>query len=273
MTIDTKELRQLAQAATPGPWRNYGRQPNVAGLPHSAVAAKTLLARVYSEAYGDVAQETANAAFIAAANPAAISELLDRLEEAEKERDALLEAHCPRHRRAAMTPAEVAAKLRQFNEWRRGDYEPSEQPEPLNPYEVGLAIDAAVELLDRLEAAEGKLETERMRLAVCSVAGTQAQPAPSVPDGWLRVIDEALVVTHLGVANADDSYEAAKRKLNELIGWHTDVATDPAVNGGFKLVPADAQPAPSVPDCGEAGHDEGRCGNKQCINNAKRRGK
>jgi hypothetical protein len=61
----------------------------VAGLPHSAVAAKTLLARVYSEAYGDVEQETANASFIAAANPAAISELLDRLEAAEKERDAL----------------------------------------------------------------------------------------------------------------------------------------------------------------------------------------
>jgi len=88
--IDTKELRRLAQAATPGPWINHGRQPNVAGLPHSAVAAKTLLARVYSEAYGDVEQETANASFIAAANPAAISELLDRLEAAEA--DALEQA-------------------------------------------------------------------------------------------------------------------------------------------------------------------------------------
>lgn len=87
--IDTKELRRLAQAATPGPWINHGRQPNVAGLSHFAVAAKTLLARVYSEAYGDVKQETANASFIAAANPAAITELLDRLEAAEKERDAL----------------------------------------------------------------------------------------------------------------------------------------------------------------------------------------
>jgi hypothetical protein len=85
--IDINELRRLAQAATPGPWINHGRQPNVAGLPHSAVAAKTLLARVYSEAYGDVEQETANASFIAAANPAAISELLDRIETAEEERD------------------------------------------------------------------------------------------------------------------------------------------------------------------------------------------
>lgn len=53
-----------------------------------------------------------------------------------------------------MTPSETASTLRQFNEWRRGDYEPSEQPEPPNPYEVGLAIDAAVEMIDRLEAAE-----------------------------------------------------------------------------------------------------------------------
>ena len=89
MTININELRRLAQAATPGPWINHGRQPNVSGLPHSAVAAKKLLARVYSEAYGDVKQETANASFIAAVNPAAISELLDRLEAAERERDAL----------------------------------------------------------------------------------------------------------------------------------------------------------------------------------------
>ena len=55
-----------------------------------------------------------------------------------------------------MTTTEIAAKLRQFNEWRRGDYEPSEQPEPPNPYEVGLVIDAAVEMIDRLEAAESE---------------------------------------------------------------------------------------------------------------------
>ena len=52
-----------------------------------------------------------------------------------------------------MTPTETAAILRQFNEWRRGDYEPSEQPEPPNPYEVGLAIDAAVEMIERMDVA------------------------------------------------------------------------------------------------------------------------
>lgn len=58
-----------------------------------------------------------------------------------------------------------------------------------------------------------------------------------VPDGWLRAIDEALVVTHLGVANGSDTYEQAREKLTNLIGWHVDVATDPAVNGGWQLVP------------------------------------
>jgi hypothetical protein len=61
----------------------------------------------------------------------------------------------------------------------------------------------------------------------------------SMQIGWMRAIDEAMVVSHLGVANADDSYETAKEKLNNLICFHTDVAIDPAVNGGFKLVPVE----------------------------------
>ena len=66
---------------------------------------------------------------------------------------------------------------------------------------------------------------------------TGVQPAPSIPEGWLRAIDEALVVAHIGVANESDTYEQAKAKLDNLIGFHVDVATDPAVNGGWKLVP------------------------------------
>jgi hypothetical protein len=69
-----------------------------------------------------------------------------------------------------------------------------------------------------------------------------AQPAPSIPDGWLRAIDEALVVAHIGVANESDTYEQAKAKLDTLIGLHVDIATDPAVNGGWKLVPIEPTP-------------------------------
>ena len=50
-----------------------------------------------------------------------------------------------------MTPTEVTTILRQFNEWRRADCEPSEQPEPPDPREIGEAIDAAVEMIERME--------------------------------------------------------------------------------------------------------------------------
>lgn len=53
---------------------------------------------------------------------------------------------------------------------------------------------------------------------------------------WLQVIDDELICSHLGVANEDDNYATAKRKLEELIAWHVAVATDPRVNGGYSLV-------------------------------------
>jgi len=52
---------------------------------------------------------------------------------------------------------------------------------------------------------------------------------------WLRVMDEALVVSHCGVANFSDSYDVARKKLHDLIHLEIRMATDPAVNGGFAL--------------------------------------
>ena len=52
-----------------------------------------------------------------------------------------------------MTPAEVATKLRAFNEWRRGD---EDIPQP-DPRVIGKAIDAAVEMLDRMEKMQAAL--------------------------------------------------------------------------------------------------------------------
>ena len=46
-----------------------------------------------------------------------------------------------------MTPTETAAILRQFNEWRRGD----EDLPQFDPREIGEAIDAAVEMIERQE--------------------------------------------------------------------------------------------------------------------------
>ena len=58
-----------------------------------------------------------------------------------------------------MTPTETAAILRQFNDWRRGD----EDIPQFDPREIGEAIDAAIAMIDRLEAAESAaLEQARL---------------------------------------------------------------------------------------------------------------
>lgn len=59
-----------------------------------------------------------------------------------------------------MTPAETAAILRQFNGWRRDFEDKVEQPDS---GEISEAIDAAIEMIDRLEAAESDaLEQARL---------------------------------------------------------------------------------------------------------------
>ena len=58
-----------------------------------------------------------------------------------------------------MTPTETAAILRQFNEWRRGD----EDIPQFDPREIGEAIDAAVEMIERLELAESAVAWHRRR--------------------------------------------------------------------------------------------------------------
>ena len=88
--IDTKELRRLAQAASPGPWwvnqdgLNHGFERGVAEINskewHALAGARTINGAQHSE------EGAANAEFIAAANPAAITELLERLEAAESAR-------------------------------------------------------------------------------------------------------------------------------------------------------------------------------------------
>ena len=50
-----------------------------------------------------------------------------------------------------MTPTETAAVLRQFNEWRRADDYILPQPAPR---EVGKAIDAAIEMIERMRDVE-----------------------------------------------------------------------------------------------------------------------
>ena len=54
-----------------------------------------------------------------------------------------------------MTPAEVAATLRQFNGWRRDFDDKFEQPDSR---EIGEAIDAAIEMIERMGKMEAALQ-------------------------------------------------------------------------------------------------------------------
>lgn len=66
---------------TPGPWVAHPIELMTAGLPYTPVAANTLIAKVYSTAYGDHEQSQANARLMAAA-PELLQALRDLLEAA-----------------------------------------------------------------------------------------------------------------------------------------------------------------------------------------------
>ena len=61
-----------------------------------------------------------------------------------------------------MTPTEVAAFLRNYNVWRRGNLDGQPMPDPR---QIGEAIDAAVAMIDRLEAAEKERNVLKAKVA------------------------------------------------------------------------------------------------------------
>ena len=90
--IDTKELRRLAQAVSGWSscnqaWLDQSEDVPAAVVGHIDEDGNTYpIATIDCDQYYAANQSLPLAKFYAAANPAAISELLDRLEEAEKER-------------------------------------------------------------------------------------------------------------------------------------------------------------------------------------------
>ena len=60
-----------------------------------------------------------------------------------------------------MTPTETITILRRYNVWRRGNLEGMPQPDPR---EIGEAIDAAIEMIKRLEAAEKERDALRAKI-------------------------------------------------------------------------------------------------------------
>ena len=110
-----------------------------------------------------------------------------------------------------MTPTETTTILRQFNEWRRGD----EDIPQFDPREIGKAIDAAVEMIERLEAAEK--ERDELRAEVAEME--RQEPVAKVESWtngsytrhyklkWLRDVDEEAALYAL---------PGAQPKLNEI---------------------------------------------------------
>ena len=81
--MNDAELRKLALAATGGPWH---RSVTGSLVMQSKTSTHTFAEPLFStfEPRCPTESKTANAAYIAAANPQAVIELLDRLKEAEK---------------------------------------------------------------------------------------------------------------------------------------------------------------------------------------------
>ena len=192
MTINTNELRRLAQAAAPGPWK---MRPVGDGRQKFAVADSDFLPilTVTDEGgatFGTV-YDDADTKFIAAANPAAnpaaISELLDRLEAVEKEVAHIKEVEFHRKMRAVAVGWEKkCARLEQERDELRAKVEAMEQQEPVAwLHETRRDSDVVTDAVKHVwgKAVVGALAAYSIPL----YPAPGAQPAPSVPEGWKLV--------------------------------------------------------------------------------------
>jgi len=110
-----------------------------------------------------------------------------------------------------MTPTEVTTLLRQFNEWRRGGAAPLHY----SPSEIGEAIDAAIELLDRLEATESEcLEQARLNgMGSEREAALMAKLEAAEKD--IAVKEEVIDSLAAVVKRLDAQCDAAERERDE----------------------------------------------------------
>lgn len=90
---------------------------------------------------------------------------------------------------------------------------------------------AAQQALEALETPIQEQTFMQKQNAITALRAALAQQAESAV--WLRVIDEALTVHHIGVADPADDYATAKRKMDSLLCVAQDIgayfATDAAV--------------------------------------------
>ena len=240
MTIDINKLRRLAQAATPGPWYATGKLTRYVEARIDGGLIQEVAACGPTKADGGYGpQQEANARLIAAANPAAISELLDRLEAAEKERDEVAQQLVQSEQGKRKVNEEcdaLRAKIASINEaWKSADRACHDLTEKVIP-----------NLREQVEAAESDAAHQR----------ALAESALRVAEGWERKCDtlrakiaemeqqEPVGVLHVGSCYGEElqdwEFEAnqcACDKLNEAY------VSNPTSLPLYTLPGAQAQPA------------------------------
>lgn len=164
-----------------------------------------------------------------------------------------------------MSPTETAAILRQFNEWLRGDRYDIAAP---TTREMGEAIDAAVEMIERLEAAEksdaesiamyrkarderdelrAKIETAEndaahqkalaasaLRVAEgwerkCGELRAKVEATPTIPEGWKLVPIEPTMKMARACASASRAYMQEYGGNSPQVMWAAMLAAAPEV--------------------------------------------
>ena len=126
-----------------------------------------------------------------------------------------------------MTPTETATILRQLNEWRRSEDETVEQPDPR---EIGEAIDAAIAMIERLEAAE---KSDAESIAMYRKARDERDALRAKIEAMER--QEPVATVRINAINGNPS-------VDFVPGHHYLHHND-----RLYLAPG-AQPAPSVPE-------------------------
>ena len=107
-----------------------------------------------------------------------------------------------------MTPTETAAKLRVFNDWRRGELDDLSMP---NPREIGEAIDAAVEMIESAE--EDRALCDKLADILTRTANVlKGEPKPLHRHGWHDLPDVAQKLVAAAGQNTVNAMLAHSRK-------------------------------------------------------------
>ena len=123
-----------------------------------------------------------------------------------------------------MTPTEVTNILRQFNAWRRDLDDKFEQPDAR---EISEAIDAAIELIDRLEAAERNLSccrAEREEAASLFLsAKTRLTKERDALQAKIEQMERQEPVAWMPIEKSQDGRNAVRKFFRETLNrWDFD---------------------------------------------------